>query len=953
MSSINNGIKKTFREEKFSVLRQTAYTKLLKKYSSGDFSFEKISINNLVFNEECLVVARFKDFLIYDDNTDFLRRFYNSKDSDQRLKKILNFYEKYSKIFPNYLVLKENKYLYRNIRKKQKMIDAINEIKREEKENKKRLKEKGNINGKKNTENNDIFTKKIKDEIKTFQKNISFKKYKNSFDTDKDIDDTLMINQNSISISILNWKQYEKNAKNEEINDNNWGTHIDSFITNQTSSSISGVVNILNDNKIYTKELPNIFSQYNKKIKNPLQKQITSKNKSNNVNENTKKKITKKANTNNKILNTHSIKNNQNQINESKKTTINKNKLKYAKTSTNATNSSSILSKRIRNQVTSTSVHKNNKSNKENNNNNNNEEYNNDKNMLFTVNNVNTNMYNKTSPKMEQFKLKKHFYKTNYNFNKIKSSLSKNKEKNKISGAQKDKIVISDPNENIKKNYIKCRHISQNFDKNIVTKVTDNILNNNNKNVINNLTENINLNPNMNTNPNPNLITGDTKNNIKNNIEDKVHVNVRDIIKKNKEMEKEKEKENKKDKINIFHTAQKLTTQNKENLLLKFSKTKTNSNVHIPMHMTTRSLNFNDNKKRNILFSNQKTENKIINNNNNKKFMTKQLKSKTKPIFIKNKTKNLNNKNTNKEKEKEKEKEKNEGVKENIKRTENEKEIKKENNIIKKDENNDLSNKIKNNNIENNIKIVEKIDKIYDDIKSEPNHYENKNEFLTQREMNQNLSDSNMISIKDTLTPDINKIKNEKSNTITNNNHNNKYLNGLNNSAKLVSNDKKKFKTFLKKTQSKTIPKNNENYGSHKNIFSINILNHIQEANKNKTKNTFYRISKTKNSSEINNINSHKKVQLKHNKMSLIKTPTIKNKKINFFKKNSNNKRNNIGIKRKEEKKKSYISSFSIKVNKTYFNKDKDKKSKNLKKTLTTNIKNKFGKLHSNIIKDN
>ena len=62
-----------------------------------------------------------------------------------------------------------------------------------------------------------------------------------------------MINQNSISISILNWKQYEKNAKNEEINDNNWGTHIDSFITNQTSSSISGVVNILNDNKIYTK----------------------------------------------------------------------------------------------------------------------------------------------------------------------------------------------------------------------------------------------------------------------------------------------------------------------------------------------------------------------------------------------------------------------------------------------------------------------------------------------------------------------------------------------------------------------------------------------------------------------------------------------------------------------------------------------------------------------------
>ena len=538
MSSLNNANKKSPREEKFTVLRQNSYAKLFKKYSSGDYSFGMISINNLVFNDTCLVVARFKDFLIYDDNTDFLRRFYNSKESNQRLNKILNFYEKYSKIFPNYLVLKENKYLYRNIRKKQKMIDAINEIKREEKENKKRLKEKGKgyIDGKKTLENNNIFTKKIKDEIKAFQKNISFKYYKNSFDTDKDIDDTLMINQNSISISILNWKQYENNVQKNELKNINWGESIDSFITNPTNGSISAIFNVLNDNKIYTKELTNIFTKYNN---NQNQKTLNNKSK----NENGKKKITKKANTNTKTLNTRFIKNNiqnKDKDNESKKNIINNNKLKYAKTSTNATSSSSILSKRIKNQITSSSAFKNNKSNKENIN----EEHieNNNKNIIFTVNNIhtntNTNIYNKTSPKVEQLQFKKHFFKTNTNFNIIKKSLSKQKEKEKFSTIKKDKIVTSNPNENIIKKYIKCRHISQDFDKNTVTKVTDNILNNNKKGN-KYLTENSNIN----INSNPNLITGDTKININNNIKEKVHVNVRDIIKKNKEKEKQKEKQ--------------------------------------------------------------------------------------------------------------------------------------------------------------------------------------------------------------------------------------------------------------------------------------------------------------------------------------------------------------------------------------------------------------------------
>ena len=255
----------------FRVLRQQAYTKLFKKYTSGDFSYHKILANNLVFNDNCRIVARFKDYLILDDNTEFIRRFYFKEECHPRLNRILNFYETYSKIFPNYMILKESKYLYRNIRKKQKMIDAVNEIKREEEENRKRMKQ--NVN-KNNNDKNELFTKKVKEEIKTFQENTTFQRYNNNFDSDNED-----ANENSISISVINRKMFEnmenKFDKIEENGSEKYNSVLESFVTNETNHSISGILNILNDNKIYIQDLPKIFeintysknSQKIKKIK--------------------------------------------------------------------------------------------------------------------------------------------------------------------------------------------------------------------------------------------------------------------------------------------------------------------------------------------------------------------------------------------------------------------------------------------------------------------------------------------------------------------------------------------------------------------------------------------------------------------------------------------------------------------------------------------------------------
>ena len=50
------------------------------------------------------------------------------------MKKIFDFYEENSKIFPNYIILSESRYIYKNIQKKQKLIDQLQEMEIIEKE---------------------------------------------------------------------------------------------------------------------------------------------------------------------------------------------------------------------------------------------------------------------------------------------------------------------------------------------------------------------------------------------------------------------------------------------------------------------------------------------------------------------------------------------------------------------------------------------------------------------------------------------------------------------------------------------------------------------------------------------------------------------------------------------------------------------------------------------------
>ena len=70
-------------------------------------------------------MAVFKDYLIYDDFSEYLKRCYTLAEAKDRLPKVFEFYHRFSKVFPNYVGLPESKYMFKNIERKQKVINDM------------------------------------------------------------------------------------------------------------------------------------------------------------------------------------------------------------------------------------------------------------------------------------------------------------------------------------------------------------------------------------------------------------------------------------------------------------------------------------------------------------------------------------------------------------------------------------------------------------------------------------------------------------------------------------------------------------------------------------------------------------------------------------------------------------------------------------------------------------
>lgn len=78
-----------------------------------------------MYNEPRHIVSIFKDYLIFDDFSEYLKRPYTNKESIDRLPKVFQFYSAYSKLFPTFVGMGAPacKYMFKNIERKQKLID--------------------------------------------------------------------------------------------------------------------------------------------------------------------------------------------------------------------------------------------------------------------------------------------------------------------------------------------------------------------------------------------------------------------------------------------------------------------------------------------------------------------------------------------------------------------------------------------------------------------------------------------------------------------------------------------------------------------------------------------------------------------------------------------------------------------------------------------------------------
>ena len=107
----------------------------LEKYNSNNELYNKYQVQMLLENVNTHLISTFKDYLFYDDLTEFFSKFYKKWESTELLGPLFAYYEKSSYIFPNYTSLKERKYIYKNIVKKQLLINYLEDIENKRKKN--------------------------------------------------------------------------------------------------------------------------------------------------------------------------------------------------------------------------------------------------------------------------------------------------------------------------------------------------------------------------------------------------------------------------------------------------------------------------------------------------------------------------------------------------------------------------------------------------------------------------------------------------------------------------------------------------------------------------------------------------------------------------------------------------------------------------------------------------
>ena len=256
-----NSLKKNFNFLQFEIL---ARKKLIKRYDKP-LSFHDIKIiNDIIYNEKTHFVELFKENLIFEDINEFLRRFYSISEIYQKLKKILVFYEKFSKIYANYTILPESKYMYKNIKRKQKMIDLMQNLEENEESE----------NDDSNSNFTCIFTTNAMNSINSLTLSLKVKKNDESLKSEKSIKKVI----NEIKFNENNKKNNKKNQKISKFIMNNYNSNKNVFKEKKIKKNVfDNKKKPLSPKISKEKIIKNLLSPKNNIIKNKLNLNLINK----------------------------------------------------------------------------------------------------------------------------------------------------------------------------------------------------------------------------------------------------------------------------------------------------------------------------------------------------------------------------------------------------------------------------------------------------------------------------------------------------------------------------------------------------------------------------------------------------------------------------------------------------------------------------------------------------
>ena len=118
--------------------------KFLYRYNPTEDTYNIKVINDIIYDEKKHIVSLFRNFLLWDETSDFLKRFYYKIESVDRLPRITGYYEKYTMFPPVYFALDDVVHIMgKFVKKKKRYLEKIeeNEDNVEETHKKKEVKE--------------------------------------------------------------------------------------------------------------------------------------------------------------------------------------------------------------------------------------------------------------------------------------------------------------------------------------------------------------------------------------------------------------------------------------------------------------------------------------------------------------------------------------------------------------------------------------------------------------------------------------------------------------------------------------------------------------------------------------------------------------------------------------------------------------------------------------------